>query len=112
MLPADWPGQGSRWLETKARVTEKNTIYVTSGARRVTVWLTPEMLDFDQQVNITINGQRITTRAVPEAAGKSPADRGDRPSRLRFVEPDLETLLEDVRTRGDREHPFWAKVEN
>ena len=112
VLPADWPGQGSRWLETKARVTEKNTIYVTSGARRVTVWLTPEMLDFEQQVNITINGQRITTRAVPEAAGKSPADRGDRPSRLRFVEPDLETLLEDVRTRGDREHPFWAKVEN
>ena len=25
--------------------------------------------------------------------------------------PRLEVLLEDVRTRGDRQHPFWAKVE-
>ena len=25
--------------------------------------------------------------------------------------PNLETLLEDARTRGDRLHPFWAKFE-
>ena len=29
----------------------------------------------------------------------------------RKVQPKIETLLEDVRTRGDRQHPFWAKVE-
>ena len=29
----------------------------------------------------------------------------------RFVEPDIAVLLEDVRTRGDRQHPFWAKIE-
>jgi hypothetical protein len=23
----------------------------------------------------------------------------------------VEIILEDVRTRGDRQHPFWAKVE-
>jgi hypothetical protein len=28
------------------------------------------------------------------------------------VQPDLKVLLEDVRTRGDRLHPFWAKVEH
>ena len=27
------------------------------------------------------------------------------------IRPDLATLLEDVRTRGDRQHPFWARVE-
>jgi hypothetical protein len=27
-----------------------------------------------------------------------------------MVTPSLETMLEDVRTRGDRQHPFWAKV--
>jgi hypothetical protein len=34
-----------------------------------------------------------------------------KPHRKKVV-PNIETLLEDVRTRGDRQHPFWAKVEN
>jgi predicted esterase len=110
VLPSDWPPSGSRGITTDARVTEGNAIYVTSGARRATVWLTPEMLNFDQQVNITINGQRVSTGGNVETGGRSASDRRDRASRLRFVEPDLETLLEDVRTRGDRLHPFWAKV--
>ena len=25
---------------------------------------------------------------------------------------DLATLLEDVRTRGDRQHPFWARLDS
>jgi hypothetical protein len=111
VLPVDWPPSGSRPVETTARVTEGNSIYVTSGAGHVTVWLTPEMLNFDEPVNITINGQRVTTGGNADAGGSSASDRRNRPSRLRFVEPDLETLLEDVRTRGDRLHPFWAKVE-
>jgi hypothetical protein len=24
--------------------------------------------------------------------------------------PSVETMLEDLRVRGDRQHPFWAKV--
>jgi hypothetical protein len=28
-----------------------------------------------------------------------------------FITPDLQTILEDVRTRGDRQHPFWAKLD-
>ena len=54
--------------------------------------LSPEMLDFQRRVNIVVNNQRAHKRD-------------------RSVEPDLETLLEDVRTRGDRQHPFWTKVE-
>ena len=111
VLPTDWPPVGGRAVETTARVTEGNSIWVTSGAGHVTVWLTPEMLDFDEQTTITINGQRVTTSARTETGGQSDSERRNRPARLRFVEPDLETLLEDVRTRGDRLHPFWAKVE-
>lgn len=111
VLPTDWPPVGGRTVETTARVTEGNSIYVTSGAGRVTVWLTPEMLDFDKPTTITINGQRVTTAAPQETGGRSASDRRKRTSRLRFAQPDLETLLEDVRTRGDRLHPFWAKVE-
>ena len=58
----------------------------------MTVWLSPEMLDFERRVNIVVNSQRVHA-----------SDR--------FVKPDLETLLEDVYGRGDRQHPFWAKVE-
>lgn len=111
VLPTDWPPSGGRTVETTARVTQGNSIFVTSGAGHVTVWLSPEMLDFDEQTTITINGQRATMKAPTETGGRSASDRRNRPSRLRFVEPDLETLLEDVRTRGDRLHPFWAKVE-
>jgi hypothetical protein len=30
---------------------------------------------------------------------------GDQPA------PDNAVLLEDARTRGDRQHPFWARVD-
>jgi hypothetical protein len=32
---------------------------------------------------------------------------GDQP----LATPNVATILEDVRTRGDRQHPFWAKIE-
>ena len=57
----------------------------------MTVWLSPKMLNFKQRATITVNGRRI----------------GDQK-----IHPDLGTLLEDVRTRGDRQHPFWAKIES
>jgi hypothetical protein len=28
-----------------------------------------------------------------------------------MIRPDLRTMLEDVRTRGDRQHPFWARLD-
>jgi hypothetical protein len=31
--------------------------------------------------------------------------------RDRTVRPDLNVLLEDARSRADRQHPFWAKLE-
>ncbi|MCH7751443.1 MAG: hypothetical protein IH898_04740 [Planctomycetes bacterium] len=49
-------------------------------------------MDFSEPIRITLNGRKIT-----EARG--------------IVEPDLEVLLEDVRTRADRLRPFWAKLE-
>jgi len=91
--PADWPPpRGTLPQEVKARLTETNGIYVQTGTSQVRVWVSPEMLDFQQRVNIVVNGRRMNSREP-------------------YVKPDLETLLEDVRTRGDRQHPFWAKYE-
>jgi predicted esterase len=91
--PADWPPpRGTRPAQVKAKITDTNGLNVTAGAARVTVWLSPQMLDFQRRLSVVVNSRR--------AHGPD-----------RFVEPNLETLLEDALTRGDRQHPFWAKVE-
>ncbi|HTU26717.1 MAG TPA: peptidase [Pirellulales bacterium] len=68
-----------------------NSVYVTTGADKVTVWLSPELVDFSKPVRIDVKGQRL--------------------NRDPNLVPDLATLLDDVRARGDRQHPFWVKVD-
>ena len=55
------------------------------------MWLAPEMVDFST----------ADDRDAKQQAMASP----------KSIHPIIATLLEDVRTRGDRQHPFWAKVE-
>ena len=79
-------------MQVKAKITDKNGLTVRTGTAEVTVWLSPKMLDFKQRATITVNGRRLN---APD----------------QMIRADLRTLLEDVRTRGDRQHPFWAKIE-
>ncbi len=91
--PVHWPpGRGFQPVETTASVTATNGLYVKTGAGSARVWLSPELVELDERVSIVVNGRRINNSQP-------------------FVEPDLETMLEDIRTRADRQHPFWAKVE-
>ncbi|XZE17737.1 hypothetical protein SH449x_003012 [Pirellulaceae bacterium SH449] len=60
----------------------------TNPADRFTLWFTPEMIDM--------------TRNVRVSAGVK--------NKQFELNPDIRTLLQDVRTRCDRQHPFWAKV--
>jgi len=91
--PVDWPpGRGTRPLGVKASITATGNVRVQTGASNVTVWLAPEMIDFGERSLVIVNGRRIN--------GRQP-----------FIQPDLRVLLEDARTRADRQHPFWAKVE-
>ena len=92
VLPAQWPpSSGVRALEISAKTTPGNSISVRCGAEKVTVWLSPDMIDFSKPLSVTIDGQRRWN--------------GD-------FSADLEVMLEDLRTRGDRQHPFWAKIES
>ena len=90
--PENWPSQGTRPALTKAAANTKNGLSVTTAAGRVTFCLSPGIIDFKRKATLTVNG----TKARLEDG---------------FVEVDLKVLLEDARTRGDRKHPFWAKVE-
>jgi hypothetical protein len=57
-------------------------------ASEFVLWFSPDVIDFGQEVIVMWpkNKKRLN------------------------VSPDMATLLEDVRTRGDRQRPFWAKV--
>jgi pimeloyl-ACP methyl ester carboxylesterase len=90
--PGNWPpARGVRPARLRGRRLEANKVTVSIQAERVTVWLAPELVDFNKPLVVEVNNRAI-----------SPRDR--------FVRPDLNVLLEDARTRADRQHPFWAKV--
>lgn len=92
VLPGDWPPPtGTRPLSLEARLGATNGITARCGTERVRIWLSPELVDLAQPVTVTVDGRTL--------------HRGP-------VTPDLPLLLEDVRLRGDRQHPFWAVVES
>ncbi len=91
VLPPQWGDKNktpARAAQTEARVLA-NGVLAKSAAGKVTVWLSPEIVNFEAPMTVTINGR------------KQPSPQ-----------PSVAVLLEDVRTRGDRQHPFWAKAEN
>ena len=92
--PDAWPPPpGTVPMPVECSITKTNSILVSKcGAAEVTVWLSPQMVDFKQRVNVSVNGRQINAKEA-------------------FITPDLKTILEDVRTRGDRQHPFWAKCD-
>jgi len=92
VLPSQWPpAQGVRPFTVEAKTTATNGLNVHCGAERVRVWLSPELVDFTRPVNVSLDGRKLW---------RDP------------VQPDEGVLLEDLRTRGDRQHPFWAVLES
>jgi pimeloyl-ACP methyl ester carboxylesterase len=91
--PAQWPPpRNTRPLQVKGYISENGTITVQARGGKATVWLGPELVDFTKRHVVQINDRRVS--------GRSDA-----------IEPSLGVLLEDARTRADRQHPFWAKIE-
>jgi pimeloyl-ACP methyl ester carboxylesterase len=93
VLPGNWPPeQTARPAPINGKRFETNKLSVKVKAEKVIVWLSPELVDFNERLVVEVNNRAI-----------SPRDR--------IVRPDLSVLLEDARTRGERQHPFWAKLE-
>ncbi|MCI0360094.1 MAG: hypothetical protein L0211_16575 [Planctomycetaceae bacterium] len=88
ILPSEWPKENVRPATFEARIIG-NRADVNVKARKVTVWLSPELVNFAEKVSVDINNR----------------DKKN-------ITPSTAVLLEDVRSRGDRQHPFWAKVES
>jgi len=91
--PEDWPPPRSTLpMRTRATVTKTNGLQIQTGAGQLTVWLSPDVLDLTRRFTVTVNGGSVNTGAASLAG-------------------DLAVMLEDARTRGDRQHPFWSKLE-
>ncbi len=83
VLPSNWPQKGAKDAVTTVSITQKDVIRIKTPAQRVTVWLSPDLVDFERRISF----------------GRERVD----------ATPSNEVLLWDVLTRGDRQHPFWAK---
>ena len=83
----------TRPLLVRGSVPANNVLVLSAGNSQTTIWLSPEMVNFNARINITVGGHR--PNGVPA-----------------MIKPSVETMLDDLRVRGDRQHPFWAKVES
>lgn len=91
VLPSQWPPpKDIRAFTIEGKATAGHTLAVRCGAEQVKIWLSPEFVDFTAPLLITLDGRKLT---------------GDVPA------ADIDVLLEDLRRRGDRRHPFWAVAE-
>ncbi len=89
--PSNWPpSRGVRATQLRGKVLTDGDLSVPSGAGDVTLWLTAELLPPGRDsINVSVGGRRSNIKVLPN----------------------LTVLLDDVRTRGDRLHPFWAKIQ-
>jgi predicted esterase len=84
--PVSWPDTKARPAAVEGRILN-NRVVVDSAASAATIWLTPDLVDFDKQVVVVFNRRDV-----------------------KDVAPSVDVMLDDVRSRSDRQHPFWAKV--
>ena len=76
-------------MEIEASIGPNNRIRVKSAAANISIFLNPDLVDFEKNVSLTVIGRE---RVVP-------------------IEPSVEVMLEDVRSRGDRQRPFWVRFD-
>ncbi|HMP80540.1 MAG TPA: hypothetical protein PKD54_13885, partial [Pirellulaceae bacterium] len=90
MYPHQYRDQRPRELKVSVeRPAGSNKITIQRSTGEGTLWLSPDIVDFDQLVEISLRG------------GTNFRD---------FIQPSRRVILEDVRTRADRRRPYWAKL--
>lgn len=93
--PLEWKTKGRKTSPAliHGEIKGSNRLVVRTTAQRVRIGLTPDIIDFADEVHITVNSRKLRDELVD-------------------LKPNPRVILEDVRTRGDRLHPFWAVVES
>ena len=90
--PEHWKESGHNPLkitgELKANVANRFILGPSNLGSGGSLFLSPSFVDFDEKFLVTGRG---------EFKG--------------YVKPSSRVLLEDVRKRGDRQHPYWARLD-
>ena len=90
VLPENWPpARFGQPFSLSAKAGTSNKINARCGADQVRIWLSPEVIDFQRPLTIYLGSRRL--------------HQGE-------ITPDVDVLLEDLRTRCDYQHPFWAVI--
>jgi hypothetical protein len=77
-------------LTSNGKVTPGNTIVLQSGAKRHSLFLSPDLVDFEKRLVVRWNGgQRFND----------------------FLKPNLGDMLEDFRLRADRQKLTWVRLD-
>ncbi len=92
IYPTDWSGGRVTPAHVEGRVMPDNRLTAKTVGRQTTIWLGPDFVDFSKPIRLTFNNRKVPD--PPEG-----------------IKPNVSVLLEDVRTRADRQRPFWAKIE-
>ena len=86
----DQPRRRIRTMQMEGKATVGNAVYIRHPGRSTTIWLSPELVDFDERVKVSVNG---------------------RVKFVGFLQPSIEALLDDLRVRGDREQLYWVRLD-
>jgi pimeloyl-ACP methyl ester carboxylesterase len=76
--------------EILAGSINNTTIAIKSPARSNTIWLSPDMIDFDIRLKVRVNGRSVFND---------------------FVESSVEHILDDLRLRGDRQRVYHTRID-
>lgn len=91
-LEWDDKGRGTKPAVVRGEIKGSNRLDIQTVAQQVRIGLSPDVVDFADEINITVNSRKLRDE-------------------LRDLAPSAKVILEDVRTRGDRQHPYWALIE-
>ena len=75
--------------ELEGEIVDRDDVRVGCGGGGVTVWLSPELVDYDRRVTVRVNGRRRFND---------------------FLKPELQPLLDDLKARGDRQRTFTTEM--
>ncbi len=89
LWPEDRNKTGVDSLNIRASFSSGNQFRINNGLPSMTIWLSPNYVDFNQEISVRHGYGRDFKSIVP---------------------PSAEVLLEDVRRRADRARPFWGKL--
>jgi pimeloyl-ACP methyl ester carboxylesterase len=85
------PRKAKRPMQITAQFQKgSNTVVVMCGARNVSIWLTPDLVDFEKRLTVRLNANLKWNKPLT---------------------PDVPRMLEDLRVRGDRQQLYWAVLD-